>query len=261
MRNKYILRNEGLVLQIHDPYQWTLGDAYDAGEMAYNNGVSYFCISPHTADAAHEPGVGDDWEDVFQLLAVGKQGPQGIPGGVMNWRGVYNASTTYAVNDAVRSAEGYGYYSLQDNNVGHAPPTDGSDNAYWSCFAWKGEKGDTPDTPDTPDAWIAGETWTYLGADAPTYTFTISGDKTSKYSPGMRIKLTQTTVKYFIIVAVSYSYPNTTVTIYGGTDYTLENAAITDPYYSMVKAPAGFPLDPAKWTVSATLSGVQSNPT
>jgi len=28
-----------------------------------------------------------------------------------------------------------------------------------------------------------------------------------------------------------------------------------------VKAPAGFPLDPAKWTVSATLSGVQSNPT
>jgi len=75
------------------------------------------------------------------------------------------------------------------------------------------------------DGWrAAGETWTYASADDPTFTFTISGDKTSKYSPGMRIKLTQTTVKYFIITAVSYSAPNTTVTVYGGTDYDLVNA-------------------------------------
>lgn len=99
------------------------------------------------------------------------------------------------------------------------------------------------------DGWIeAGETWTYAAADAPTFTFTISGDLTTKYSAGMRIKLTQTTVKYFIITAVSFGSPNTTVTIYGGTDYTLVNAAITLPYYSMSKAPFGFPLSPAKWT-------------
>ena len=47
--------------------------------------------------------------------------------------------------------------------------------------------------------WIsAGETWTYASADDPTYTFTISGDLTTKYYAGMRISLTQTTEKFFI---------------------------------------------------------------
>lgn len=100
------------------------------------------------------------------------------------------------------------------------------------------------------NGWVsAGETWTYAGADSPTFTFTISGDKTAKYYPGMKVKLTQTTVKYFIITKVAYSAPNTTVTIYGGTDYTLANAAISSNYYSMVRVPAGFPMNPAKWTV------------
>jgi len=103
---------------------------------------------------------------------------------------------------------------------------------------------------DIFSGWIpAEETWTYASADAPTFTFTISGDKTSKYSVGMKIKLTQTTVKYFIVTAISYSSPNTTVTVYGGTDYTLANATITNPYYSTQKAPQGFPLSPAKWRI------------
>jgi hypothetical protein len=105
------------------------------------------------------------------------------------------------------------------------------------------------------DGWTAsGETWTYASADSPTFTFTISGDKTTKYKAGQRIKLTQTTAKYFIITKVAYSAPNTTVTIYGGTDYTLANAAITSPYYSREKAPFGFPLEPDKWTVSTVTS-------
>ena len=114
-----------------------------------------------------------------------------------------------------------------------------------------------------PDGWIpAGETWTYKSADAPTYTFTVSGDKSTKYYPGMRLKLTQTTAKYFIVTKVTYSSPNTTVTIYGGTDYDLTNATITNPFYSMMKAPAGFPLDPLKWTVSLINTTIyeQSNP-
>jgi hypothetical protein len=109
------------------------------------------------------------------------------------------------------------------------------------------------------DGWIpAGETWTYASADDPSFTFTISGDKTSKYYPGMKIKLTQTTAKYFIITKVAYGAPNTTVTIYGGTDYDLANAAITSPYYSMVKIPAGFPISPAKWTITVTDSSDRS---
>lgn len=103
------------------------------------------------------------------------------------------------------------------------------------------------------DGWVsAQESWSYASSDDPTFTFTISGDKTGKYHPGMRIKLTQTTSKYFIITAVSYGAPNTTVTVYGGTDYDLANAAITSPFYSMMKAPYGFPLDPIKWSIQAT---------
>ena len=105
--------------------------------------------------------------------------------------------------------------------------------------------------------------FTYASADSPTFTFTIPGDQTGLLSPGMRIRLTQTTVKYFIITAVSYGSPNTTVTVYGGTDYTLANAAITNPYFSPMKAPYGFPLDPSKWTVKVVDTNFleQDNPT
>ena len=121
----------------------------------------------------------------------------------------------------------------------------------------------TPLFTGTWDGWMAsGETWTYASADDPAYTFTISGDKTSKYSAGMRIKLTQTTAKYFIITKVAYGSPNTTITIYGGTDYDLADQTITSPYYSWMKAPQGFPLAVDKWRViytntSQTLIGSQ----
>jgi hypothetical protein len=100
--------------------------------------------------------------------------------------------------------------------------------------------------------WVGADVMTYASADDPTYTMTCSGNKTTKYYPGMRIKLTQTTVKYFIITAVSYSAGTglTTITLYGGTDYDLASATITLPYYSMMKAPGGFPLSPAKWTIT-----------
>ncbi len=88
------------------------------------------------------------------------------------------------------------------------------------------------------DGWIpAGETWTYASAT----TFTISGDKTGKYQKEDKIKLTQTTAKYFRITNISYSSPNTTVTVDGFGIYTLANATITSPYYSKIDNPQGFP--------------------
>ena len=87
------------------------------------------------------------------------------------------------------------------------------------------------------DGWVAsGETWTYASAT----TFTISGDKTAKYNKGDKIKLENTSVKYFYIVDVSYSSPNTTITVTGGTDYTLANSTIASPYYSK-QNPTDFP--------------------
>lgn len=113
--------------------------------------------------------------------------------------------------------------------------------------------------------WIGGiGTWSYSSADSPTFVISINADVTGYISIGMRIKLTQITVKYFIVTEVgSYSAGATLVTVYGGTDYTLANAAITTPYYSQTKAPLGFPLSPIKWTVSTitTDSPAKSSPT
>lgn len=105
------------------------------------------------------------------------------------------------------------------------------------------------------DGWTdSGETWTFGAADAPSYTVTIPADVTLKYAAGQRVKLTHAaSVKYFIITKVStYSGGVTTLTLYGGTDYTLAATAITAIYWSMHKAPFGFPLDPTKWSVVVT---------
>ncbi len=99
------------------------------------------------------------------------------------------------------------------------------------------------------DGYIAGlGTWTYSSADSPTFVIATSVDNTGVIGLGYKIKLTQTTAKYFIVTAITSSL----ITVYGGTDYTLANAAITSPFFSPVKAPLGFPLDPLKWTVTTT---------
>ena len=88
-------------------------------------------------------------------------------------------------------------------------------------------------------------TFAYTSADAPTFVMGTSTNLTGVLSVGMKIKLTQTTAKYFFITAIDAS----TITMYGGTDYILENATITNPSYSTEKAPYGFPLDPDKWSI------------
>lgn len=91
--------------------------------------------------------------------------------------------------------------------------------------------------------------WSYSAWDA-TYkigTITIPSDGTTRYSKGMRVRISQATggTKYGIVVDVA----STTLKVYFGTDYTLNNEAIGSPVYSHHKAPFGFPTDPRKWTV------------
>ena len=122
-------------------------------------------------------------------------------------------------------------------------------------------------SPITWDGWLeAKETWTYASADDPTFTFTIADfNATTKYQPGMRIKLTNVSVKYFIITKVVFDDPGSTITVYGGTDYALVDDDITLPFYSRQKAPFGFPLDPDKWSIettsgtSASSNGIAAN--
>lgn len=116
------------------------------------------------------------------------------------------------------------------------------------------------------NGWTAlGQTLAYGSADDPTYTATCTGvDLTSTLSVGMKLRVSQSTggTKYFIITAIAFS-TDTTITLYGGTDYNLENEAISSPNYSVSRAPYGFPLDPTKWTVEVTDTTVrtQSSPT
>ncbi len=180
------------------------------------------------------------------------------------WKGAWATSTAYAVNDTVES-NGSGYVCTSAHTSGSTtePGVGASWATVWDLFVEGTNKtmptGDIVGTTDTQtltnktltapaissptvsgawDGWIsAGETWTYASAS----TFTVSGNVTSKYQKGDKIKLTQTTVKYFYITEISYSSPNTTITVTGGSDYTLANASITSPYYSKIENPQGFP--------------------
>lgn len=89
-------------------------------------------------------------------------------------------------------------------------------------------------------------TFAYTSADSPIFVMASSVDVTANFYPGVRVKLTQdSAIKYFIVHAAS----GTSITLYGGTDYTLTSSPITDVSFSAQKCPAGFPLNPAKWTV------------
>ena len=115
--------------------------------------------------------------------------------------------------------------------------------------------GGTGDTGSGGIGWLTLGACTYETSDSPTFQFSIASDVTGIISVGFRIKLTQTTVKYFIVTAVgAYSGGKTIITVYGGTDYTLTNAAISSPYYSCHKVPFGFNPNPDKWTVAYSYS-------
>lgn len=88
------------------------------------------------------------------------------------------------------------------------------------------------------DGWIdSTQAWTYVSAT----TFKITGtDVTSQFPVGTKLKLTQTTAKYFYVTAATFS-TDTTITVTGGSDYSLANAAITSPMYSYMATPQGFP--------------------
>lgn len=79
---------------------------------------------------------------------------------------------------------------------------------------------------------------------ASSSTFTVSGDLTTRYRAETKIKLTQTSVKYFKVLSSSYSAGSgiTTVTVTGYGTYTVANAVITSPYFSYFQKPYEWPI-------------------
>lgn len=93
---------------------------------------------------------------------------------------------------------------------------------------------DDLDSRITTTDWRAlSETLTYASAT----TITVASGATSRFQVGDRLWITQTTSKYFVITGVA----STTLTVFGGTDYSVANAAITSPYVSRAVCPFGWP--------------------
>lgn len=107
---------------------------------------------------------------------------------------------------------------------------------------------------------LANSGWMVLataGARISATQLTVAGDVTAFVKIGTKIKLTDTTTKYFYVLAnATYSAPNTTVTILGGSDYSLVGTP-SNVYISW-----GNPPDfPAWFAYAPTPGGFSANPT
>lgn len=117
-----------------------------------------------------------------------------------------------------------------------------------------GMAGQPPATIVGSDGWTSdSDPWTYASAT----TFTVAGDQTAVFSKGTRIRLNQAGYKYFVVTGSSHSAGTTTVTVTGGSDYSLANAAITDAFFSYQANPSGYP----NWfNYSPTYVGFSADP-
>ena len=111
-----------------------------------------------------------------------------------------------------------------------------------------------------PDVgWLAtGESWTYSSWDATRRigVVNVPSDATTKYTAGNRVRISQTTggTKYAIITYVT----STTLTLHFQSGITLNNEAISTPFYSPLDSPLGFNKDRSLWQIEVTQTTQQS---
>lgn len=95
------------------------------------------------------------------------------------------------------------------------------------------------------DGWLpVTESWTYASAS----TITVPTGAASRYQKGDKVKWTQTTVKYGVIIAVA----DTLITLAPNAGYAVSNATISAISISRIANPFGFP---AYFTFSPTFVG------
>ena len=105
--------------------------------------------------------------------------------------------------------------------------------------------------------WVSdATTWTYgtyaASGGTETLTFTVPGNLTGTYSKGTRVQFTvSSTVYYGVVIASSYSSPNTTVTIIGNT-LPGTSGTISANSYSYMGNPQGYPQS---FTYTPTIGG------
>jgi len=87
--------------------------------------------------------------------------------------------------------------------------------------------------------WIVpSESWTYVSATTFTVNDDVRGDP--KYQPGSKVSWYDSSTKYGVIEQLSYSAPNTTVTLIQNDDYSI-TGSMSNIYLSRVENPNGWP--------------------
>lgn len=108
---------------------------------------------------------------------------------------------------------------------------------------------------DSSDGWVDFPVIpTYVSATSIKFS---GVDYTGIIQKGDKLYIDQSGNKYFYITAVTFS-TDTTVTVTGGSDFTVANATIVNPQFSKQATPQGFPLQ-HNWTPGYT--GFSANPT
>ena len=111
---------------------WQTGIAYNAYDLVSRNGGSYIAeVNNTSVDPATDNG--SVWGVISSPGTPGPPGPAG-----MKWRGAWNASTSYAINDGV-SQLGQSYIAVSAS-TGINPSGDGG--THWQLMAASGSGGD-----------------------------------------------------------------------------------------------------------------------
>lgn len=150
-------------------------------------------------------------------------------------------SDTYTTN--------YGLVKIESGTTGWA------DKANGNMDTIDGKIKIVSDLLTSPDGWINfSSSPTYVSATSMKFS---GVNYTGLIQKGDKLYIDQSGSKYFYITDVSFS-TDTTVTVTGGSDYTVANASIVSPKYSKQATPHGFPLQ-HNWSPGFT--GFSSNPT
>jgi hypothetical protein len=116
------------------PYSYYQRDA-----LSYN-GNSYICIANHTSYGPTEPGIGGDWQSVWEIIA--SKGAAGVDGSFYEYKEAWTSGHSYVTFDMVTN-DGSSYGCL----VGHSadattePGTGVYWESYWFLMAEKGDLG------------------------------------------------------------------------------------------------------------------------
>jgi hypothetical protein len=182
------------------PYkgEWVAGAAIKKGEFRTYGGLLFMANVAHTSTAATAP-----YADPAVIYA-------------RVFKGAYDAATTYAKYDGVSYA-GAGFFSRIEDNLGNTPPSDGTSNDYWYCYAQRGTQGPKGDAATGATNWSMNEVPS--GAmDGVNQTFTLA------HTPAGQILLVFTGSVLDEGAADDYTVSGTTITL----NFVHPNSAVGD---------------------------------